>query len=473
MILRQIYITLIFCLSLFGIGCSSKISSEKVKQLEMSTPQGFSATVGEYKVDQLDDWWNVFDDPELNILIENMFKNNYVLEETYTALEIKRVSIKSASSERLPTINAGAGGQTASREMSGSRSWHETYELSAKATWELDIWGKEASKVSAAEFDAAKAEMALKAKYLSLTAELADRYFLYLYETERLEHLIILEKLYEKLVSADKDYFRTGLGTLEDIYESEKKLESSRIAIAQSETTIMSLREDIALLLGVTGSSLNSITSGWKVKLPQLPFSIPAEAIARRADVKEAEYDIYRSDRELAAAISDRYPSLSLSANAVYSAETIPNLIRPESFVFSLIADTLFTVFDGGRKRTVVQIRELELDSYISRYKQSVLNALADIEKGFLNNAYKERSLNELRNTEIKNNGLFELGKLRFQGGLIPLRSVVSAEISLREQQLAVLQGERELVSARIGLIRALGGGWEDKYIETLGARNE
>ncbi len=447
-------------------ACGAKEQSVKVQELKTDVPESFAGVSSGYVPDYSAEWWRVFDDTALDGLIREMFAANYELEDTYVSLEIKRAGVQSARADRLPRVTAGAGASDISRETGGSRRWQDEYELSARASWEADIWGRSSSLVSAAGYDAAYAGMTLRGQYLSLSAELADRYFLYRYETERLLKLTSLEKLYEKLVTADRNAFRSGLGTLEDVYESEKKLETVRINKASSESSINSLREEIGLMLARRGAELPELPAGWKnVRIPDVPYAIPAEVIAARADIKAAEYAIYRTDRQLASAIADRYPSLSISAAGVYSSDSLSNLIRPEAFALSLVADALFTVFDGGKKRTAVTVKELELDSYILKYRQTVLTALHDIEKGLLENAYREKSITELERTAAKNRSLYELGSLKFRGGLIPLRSLISAEISMLEQETSLLGAERELVSARISLIRALGSGWEEKFI--------
>ncbi|WP_164885329.1 efflux transporter outer membrane subunit [Geovibrio thiophilus] len=455
----------LFAVSAVLSACGAREQSLKVKELNTGAPESFVNVSSGYVPDFSSEWWNVFDDTALDGLIREMFAKNYELEDTYVSLEIKRAGVKSARADRLPTLTAGVGVSDTSREADGGRRWQDEYELSARASWEADIWGRNSSLVSAAEYDAAYAGMTLRGQYLSLSAELADRYFLYRYETERLGKLTALEKLYEKLVTADRNAFKSGLGSLEDIYESEKKLETVRISRASSESTLMSLREEIALMLAIKGAELPELPQGWHVRIPDVPYAIPAEVIAARADIKAAQYAIYRTDRQLAAAIADRYPSLSLSAAGVYGSDSVSSLIRPEAFAFSLVADALFTVFDGGKKRTAVTVKELELDSYILKYRQAVLAALHDIEKGLLENAYREKSLEELKRTAEKNRSLYELGSLKFKGGLIPIRSVIAAETSMLEQEISLLGAERELVSARISLIRALGSGWEEKYI--------
>lgn len=462
---------MIACVLFFSLalmGCGVREQSVKIKELKAEVPESFVNVSAGYVPDNSSEWWSIFDDITLDRLIREMFAENYELEDTYVALEIKRSGVKSARADRMPVVTAGGGINETSRESGGERKWQDEYELSVRASWEADIWGKDASLVSAAEYDSEYARMTLRGRYISLSAELADRYFLYRYETEHLLKLKKLEKLYEKLVKADRNSFRSGLGTLEDIYESEKKLETVRINRASAESTAMSLREEIGLLLARRGAELPELPQGWQVRIPDVPYAVPADVITSRPDIKAAEYAIYRTDRQLASAIANRYPSLSISAAGVYGSDSVSALIRPESFAFSLIADALFTVFDGGKKKTAVTVKELELDSYILKYKQAVLTALHDIEKGLLENSYREKAITELRRTAEKNNSLYELGSLKFRGGLIPLRSVISAEISMLEQEIALLGGERELVSARISLIRALGNGWENKYIAEM-----
>ncbi|MGE4497531.1 MAG: TolC family protein [Deferribacterales bacterium] len=458
-------IIFLIAVTLVLTGCGTREQSLKVKDLKTELPDEFANSSSGYVPDYSSEWWRVFDDSSLDGLIRIMFAENYQLEDTYVSLEIKRAGIKSARADRLPAVTAGAGVSGTSREAGGERKWQDEYELSLRASWEADIWGRNSSLASAAEYDAAYADMTLRGKYLSLSAELADRYFLYRYESGRLDKLKSLEKLCVKLVSADRNAFRAGLGSLEDIYESEKKLETVRIGIASSESSLRSLREEMGLMLARRGAELPELPEGWNVRVPDVPYAIPAEAIAARTDIQAARYAIYRADRLLASSIADRYPSVSISAAGIYGSDSVSSLIRPEAFALSLVADALFTVFDGGRKKTAVTVKELELDSYILKYRQAVLTALSDIEKGLLENAYRERALAELKNTASKNKALFELGGLKFRGGLIPLRSLISAEISMLEQEISLASGERELISARIGLIRALGSGWEEKYI--------
>jgi NodT family efflux transporter outer membrane factor (OMF) lipoprotein len=458
---------LIIAVLVFGFaGCTVKPADYSSLNTELSVPASFRYGVSETPHNTAAPWWHIYNDEHLGRLIDHMFKYNYELDNTYKSLEISRLGLKTAKADRLPEANLGAGaGSSSSGEGSYGRDWKKQYELSAKASWEIDLWGAQSASVSSAEYSVFIAGGNVRSKYISLSAEMADRYFLYLYETERLKKLSVLKELYEKQSELDMYYFRKGLGELEDVYDSEKELESTVISIEESKANLKGLKEDMALLSGMTTSDKLELPDGWSVMLPPVPAAVPAEVLKNRPDVMSALYEIYKSDRELAFAAADMYPSLTVSGSAAFAENSVTSLVTPEAFAVSVMADMLFTVFDGGKKRNTPLIRTIELEQSISSYKQTVISSLNDVENSFITCAYTERNLEETRKTLEKDKKMNELQQMRFRGGLKHYRDVLLSEINLIEQETDVMKAEKDYISAGIGLIRALGGGWETAYL--------
>ncbi len=455
---RKLYILF---LGLLIIGCA--VHRPQPVELPVSPP----AVYGEKTVPGplLERWWEAFGDAQLNRFMEEAFSGNLDLAQGTARLDAVRAVLKSTGAARWPALN---GQGEWSREDTPSFFGNNTgnsYRLSLAAAFELDLWRKEQSRTHAAALDAGAAEEELKSIYLSLTANLADLYYLAAEEREQL-HLTgkTIESFAETARRVERRY-REGLVPAIDLYQARQNLATAQARRPLFQKSLAETEHALALLLGrypeddLTGT----------VTLPESPavFSagLPADLLARRPDVKAALLRVHASDARVAAAIADRFPSIDLAANYGKSSFAFSTGDIAGTF-WKVIADAATPILDGGRRRAEVERNRALFQENLARYQKTVLTAFQEVEDALVRNRTTEERIARLKEKVAASGGALRLSLYRYLEGLSDYLPVLTAQASNFDAESELLSARRQLISDRITLARALGGGWMGENIK-------
>ncbi len=455
---------LLFTLPFWLFGCSLQ-QLTPIEQSVVLPPQYLEQADQTKARPPMDRWWEVFKDPQLNQLLEQLFADNLQLEEAFARLEQTQAALQVASSTRWPSL--GLGGQGSREQVPGfvqdARVYN--YRFSAQSSFEIDLWGKLRNRQLAARNLTSASEKQLQTLYLSLSAQLVDLYY---FAVEQRAQLVLSDQTissYRDTLQRVENRYRQGLVPTTDLYQARQSLagaEANRPAFAKE----LALAEhSIATLLGnypVRGTAGNLAT------LPplkdQFPTGLPADLLQRRPDIAERFHLLRSADAEVAAAIAERLPSLDLTANYGFL-QTDFGIGAITGNFWQLIVQPALPLLDGGRRRSEVARSRAVVRERLAGYRQAVLDAYREVEDALVANQTAEQRIEYLTITAAATTASLRLALQNYLHGINDYLPVLSAQRNDFQIQRELLAARRQLVSARISLSRALGGKWMNQQI--------
>jgi NodT family efflux transporter outer membrane factor (OMF) lipoprotein len=451
----------LFFLLIFIAGCNPL----KPAQLELPTPpESYSHHQTGPVVQLSQHWWEDFDDPQLNRLQQQLFSNNLTLRQALYRLQQLEALQKISRSTLWPQLNLNGSlnreenpGVTSDTITTGER-------LSVAARYEVDLWNRLGDKTRAAELRREAGENDVKALLLSLSAQLTEQYFL---AVEQQAHLKLLEQQTarkEQFLQIVTERYRGGLATASDVYSARQNLEIVKTLLPDRRTALTLAENNIAALLGQPPGTI-AIKNH---ELPQLDniidIGLPADLLLNRPDITAALQQLEATDHELAAALADRLPAINLSASIGYSANQLA-MGNVEGSLWSLALGLTQPLIDGGRRQAETERQKALRAEKLAIYQQTVLAALQEVETalaGEINATSKKTRLEQRQQINHKN---LQLIQENYLYGLGDIRDLLLSQIMQLEILSQQVSNQRQLLSYRITLARALGGRWMEGEI--------
>lgn len=421
-------------------------------QAVLQTPESYSDPGGDTTAESR--WWEAFDDAALNAHMERALNQNFTLLAAWERLRAARALAAGDRAALRPTLegDADAGFKDDSEE-----GTTREFSLGLEATYELDLWGKLRSRAEAEALRGEAAMAAYRTAALSLSAELAQTWVQVAEarEQQRLAEDQIATN--QKVLDLLEARFAAGLISSADVLRQRQLLEATReqALIIKARTALGA--HQLAILQGAPPRAMLNLTEAALPNLPPLPSTgLPAELIQRRPDVREAYLRVQAADRDLAAAISERYPRIDLTAAIETSAESPADLFN--AWIFSLAEEMVAPLLTGGALSADIDRHEAERNELLAEYRHTVLTAFKDVEDALVSERQQQARLASLH----KQLGLARqtLQQLRVQyiNGVTDYLAVLAALTDSQRLQRDVLATRRALIEFRIALYRALAG---------------
>ncbi|PLX71110.1 MAG: hypothetical protein C0602_02385 [Denitrovibrio sp.] len=445
------------------VSSGSNLDKAKIDE-SLNIPESFEEPGSETYAGR---WWEAFGSQELNALIESMIGNNYQIAGSYERLKALQAALGITNADRFPSVSASAkASDNNSEDIRGDRAWREGYEISVSASYEVDLWGRIKAGIDSDRYEILSGRYDLETLYMSLTSELTDRYFLY----KTLASSLKLQKeqleLREKQITALKMMYSSGVGALDSIYLKQTATANLMESMTETRQSMQSAKRQIAMLIGESDPNRLDISDAYDIKIPALPSVIPSEIAEKRPDIRSAYAEVLKTDRDKAQAMANRYPKLSFSASAGYSGNAIQSLMTPENFVANLVGNLVMPLFDGDKRKLQVESQKYLLASKIYSYYQTVLGALNEVGASLSDNVQNEQAL-RLSSEKVKiEEKRLKIAEMKYEMGIKDYSEVIENKISLLSGWMAEINARRLLISSRVELVRAAGGGWAGEIVD-------
>jgi NodT family efflux transporter outer membrane factor (OMF) lipoprotein len=409
-------------------------------------------------------WWQQLGDATLDALIADALAASPDLAAARARLRESRAQRGVAAADRYPTVDLSASRtRSSSSRETGSGSTRDLYSAAFDASWEPDVFGGVRRGVEAADADLAASAANLDDARVTLVAEVALNYVeLRTFQAQLAIARSNLASQSETLQITDWRA-QAGLTTTLDVEQARASREQTRATIPSLQTSLAGARHRIAILLGKPPAALDDRLAA-VAPLPQVPrqvaVGIPADALRQRPDVRAAERSLAAAVARVGEAQAARYPSFRLSGSIGLEALSFGALSGSEAITRSLLAGITAPIFDAGRLRQQVEVRDAQREQAEIAYRQALLSALEDVENALaaLDNSHAREEALGLAADAARNAA--ELARQRYSAGLTDFQTVLDTERSLLgvEDSLAVASANR--ATALIQLYKALGGGW-------------
>jgi len=405
-------------------------------------------------------WWLVFQDEELNRLMEELFRQNLELTQLIARLDQVESLVRINRSAQLPFLSSD-GSLSRSRQPGLNDDFTgNTEQLSLVAGFELDLWGKLKARTKAAQLDYAASQEDLQTLYIGLSARLADLYFL---AVEQRAQIALNDQLVASFVDTEQRVerrYRLGLAPAIDMYQSRQTQTAARAIRYLYEARLAEAEHGISVLLGRYPQQNKSGSLTELPAAPELPeVGVPADLLNNRPDLRAALTRVGAADERVAAAIADRFPSISLSGSYGTLRQDVTTGLLSGDF-WTLLGNLTLPIVDGGRRRAEVDRQEAALREAVANYQQAVLTAFKDVEDALANNYATAQRLEQLAATAEATGATLRLSTDRYLAGLDDYLPVLTAQRTDFETRSNLLAAQRQLLVDRISLARALGGSW-------------
>lgn len=434
-------------------------------------PPGFvHASTQQQPAKDFDPWWQSFADPQLDRLIAGALAGNLDLAQALARQEQAEALLQGAQSARRPSLNLE--GQ-ARRERSASALGTFTgssQRLSLAAGYELDLWQKLQQRRNAAQLEAAASAADLQALALSLSAQLADLYYLAAEQRRQIDLADASSAAFAETLERVERRYREGLVPALDVYQARQSLAAARARRPQFEATLATNEHALAVLAGGYPAG-TAVTA--KAGLPeleaQLPQLLPSQLLLRRPDIAAALQRLQASDARIGAAIAERFPAFNLGGAWGYGETALVSGDLSGVF-WNLLVNLAAPVFDGGRRQAEVERSQAVFREQLARYHKTVLSAFQEVEDALVKNRSSAARLQLLAEREAAASASLRLALDRYLQGLTDYLPVLTSQGLQLDAEGQLLAARRQLISDRIALHRALGGSW---MAEALAQRSQ
>ncbi len=412
-------------------------------------------------------WWEVFGDPRLNELEEQVTFSNLTIAEAEAAFRGARAAARVARAGFFPSVGAtGAATRSsgltrgASAPSAGPPATATTYAASADLAWEIDVFGRIRRGVEAGVAAAQASAGDLEAVRLAIQAELAIDYFtLHGLDAQR-QLLDSTAAGYQTALRLTTSRYNQGIVSGVDVAQAETQLETTRAQAIDLGVARAQLEHAIAVLVGKPPAELTIDPGPIGLTPPEIPVGLPSELLERRPDVAAAERRVAVANAGIGVATAAYFPTLTLTGSAGYQASTLTSFFSLPNRFWSLGPALAETLFDGGKRRAVKEQALASYDGTVAGYRLSVLTAFEDVEDGLASLRILAEEAHQQDAATAAAEHSLTLAKNRYQGGITTYLEVVTAQtVALANERTSVDLLTRRM-TATVDLIRALGGGW-------------
>ncbi len=426
-------------------------------------------------------WWEIFNDPELNALEEQLDINNQNIKQFFENFMAARAIVREARAQYFPTLtavpavthsrtsaNVGSGGATTTVTTSGTGTTTATthlqntlYTLPLEASWEPDLWGKVRNTVRQAQYAAQVSAADLESERLTEQASLAQYYF-------EIRGQDKLQQIFDETVAADqKSYdlqrslYETGIADEIAVVQAETTLHSAQAGATNVGIARAQYEHAIAVLIGKTASDFSIPVKPMTTAPPPIPVGIPSELLERRPDVAAAERTMAEANASIGIATAAYYPTLTLTAEGGFESSVFHRWFTWPSRFWSVGSSLSETLFDAGLRRATVQQYVATYNADLAAYRQTVLAAFQQVEDGLAEVRILSKEIQQEQQALESAQTYLKLEQARYDTGVDPYLDVLIAETTVLADQQTLNGLQVQQMAYAVALVEALGGGWD------------
>lgn len=415
-------------------------------------------------------WWEVFNEPELNALETQVAISNQTIKASEAQVREARALTEQARAALFPMVAA-----RASATRSGSRSGAavvnssgqvarigNNYNVELDATWEIDLWGGLRRALEASEASAQASASDLESAKLSAQALLAEDYFLLRVQDAQIRLLNDTVAAYEKSLQLTRNQYAVGVVGRADVAQAETQLNSTQAQAIDAGVQRAQLEHAIAVLIGKPPATLTIAAGPQPTGFPAIPVALPSELLERRPDIAAAERRAAAANAQIGVAEAAFFPALTLSATGGYQSSVLSQLFSLPSRYWSLGPALAQAIFDAGLRRAQTEQAIATYDQDVANYRQTVLTAFQNVEDNLaaLRILEQEAAVQDEAVKSARESVAIALNQYR--AGTVNYLSVVVVQAVALSDERTSLTILAQRLTASVGLIKALGGGWNE-----------
>ncbi|MGA2187326.1 MAG: efflux transporter outer membrane subunit [Steroidobacteraceae bacterium] len=442
-----------------------------------------SSTVTE-QATELGDWWSGFADPVLSSLIERSVDSNLDVRTALLRIDEARAQRAIAAAGAWPTVSLDAAysrqrlsdttptgalfNSVGNLQLPGGARLsipnpYNQFQLSAGASWEIDLFGRVRRSVEAADAGLQVSVEDRHAVLVSVLADVAQSYAELRGAQARLRIGRASLATIDELLDLTRQRRAAGLTTHIDVGNAIAQAAVTQAELPAFELQITQSINQLSHLMGREPAALRGELEG-AAPVPaaprELPIGLPADLARRRPDIREAEANLHVATAQIGVAVANLFPRVTLAATGGVQSETAGELLEWASRFGSFGPSLDVPIFDRGRWSTV-KLYKVRAQEAALAYQSTVLNALHEVEDALAAYDAEQQRREWLAAAVAQNRDVLGLSKQRYASGVATFIDVLDVERTLQQNELALADSTTAVATNLVRLYRALGGGWQ------------
>ncbi len=409
-------------------------------------------------------WWEIFDDPDLNALEEELNINNQNIKEFFQNFMEARALVAEARSQYWPTVTAGP---SWSRSQTSSNLTNSTFANTGRistlmsfpndVSWVPDFWGKIRNQVREYQYGAQVSAADIEVERLTEQASLAQYYF-------EIRGQDALQKILNDTVVADQKaldltqgLYDNGIDDYISVVQARATLQSVQAAAINVGVARAQYEHAIAVLLGKLATDFSLPVKPILTAPPPIPVGVPAQLLERRPDVAAAERTLAEANAIIGIGYGAFFPNVTLSAGGGFESSSFQRWFSWPSRFWSIGPSISQSIFNGGLYR----------NADLAAYRQSVLTAFQQVEDYLAAVRIYFQEIQREQEAVKSAEEYLNLEMVRYETGVDPYLYVIAAQTTVLSDQEVLATLQIEQMVAAVNLIEALGGGWDRSQLPT------
>ena len=421
-------------------------------------------------------WWELFQDTELDPLVERALANNQNLRVAAARLEQARDEVTVTRSAYYPQVDVTAladrSKTSANRPLAeyaqpNYSTVQNNFVLGPTVSYEVDLFGRIRREVENSRAYAQQAAADFENARLMLTASLVTDYFsLRELDTEIgvVQHSLDLQHDALTFVTARHDLgFATGL----DLAQQQALVDSSAAQLELLQDQRAQYEHAIATLVGTPAPGFALAPTANALAVPTIPVGVPSDLLQRHPDVASAERAMAAANARIGVAKAAYFPTIDLGPspgvpNAGWESNTLSTLFAAPSRLWSIGLSATQTLFDAGKTSANVRIAKSDYTAAVASYRQTVLSAMEEVENGITGLATLDRAAAHADASVQSAQRAFDIASDSYKGGIATYLDLITAQQTLLTDQRQAVQIRGQQFTTAVYLVKALGGGWSE-----------
>ena len=416
-------------------------------------------------------WWQAFNDPLLNSLIEQADQNSFDLAQARARIVQARSELTIAGAARLPALNAtgsvtrsDSSNNTAAGAQASNKGPSTVYLAGFDASWEIDIFGGLRRGVEVAQARVDASVESLHATMLTLHGELVRNYITLRANQEQLEITRHSVAAMQQTLEVTRERYRLGLISYLDVVQAAAQKSATEADIPTLEAAIKQAIHRLAILCGQEPNALKKQLAEPR-PMPSyaglIATGLPAELLARRPDLRQAERQLAAASADIGVATAGLYPKFDLTLGLGLQSNDTSRFFERASRYWSIVPGISLPLFSGGKTMAQIENKQAVYDESLALYRATFNTALEDVENALAAWYAEQARQQTLADAVAANTDAVKLAQESYRRGLTTFLNVLTAENSLFTTQRSLSQSKANLLTDLVALNKALGGGWK------------
>jgi NodT family efflux transporter outer membrane factor (OMF) lipoprotein len=419
-------------------------------------------------------WWQVFNDPELNALEDQLNINNENLKQYFQNYMAARAEIAEARSQYWPTVTANpswnrskSSGTLSNSTQANVGKTSTLWNVPVDVSWTPDFWGKIRNEVREAQYASQVSAADLEVEKLTEQSSLAEYYF-------EIRGQDMLQQILDQTVTDDQkslDYnqaqYDTGIGDYISVAEAKTTLEAAQAEAVNVGLLRAQYEHAIAMLVGKVASDFSIPVKPMVYAPPSIPTGVPSQLVERRPDIAAAERTLAEANATIGVGYGAFFPQVTISAAGGFQSSALTSLFSGPSRTWSIGPSIAQTIFNGFLYRAELHQYEAQYNADLANYREVTLTAFQQVEDYLAATRIYSQQILRQQFAVKDSQDYLSLERVRYNTGVDPYVDVMVAENTLLTNQQTLNSLQVDEMTSAVQLVQALGGGWDVTQLPT------